>query len=63
MTKDCLEDHMMLLAWLKKNRKPPQKPHDIDANASGFPTVDQIMQTSDVFYGPLKIKVLWHGSV
>lgn len=54
MIKDCLEDMM----YLKNTRKPETKPPNPDSltknMGAGFPTVEQVEQASDLYYGPLK---------
>jgi hypothetical protein len=62
MIKDCTEDHMMILNSIRKAPRP-LSPHPLDKGNMGYPTVEEVMKLSDVYYGPLKMSRPLHGSL
>jgi hypothetical protein len=62
MIKDCTEDRLLILRSIQKVSRPDAS-SSIDKSGMGYPTVDEIMKLSDVYYGPPKVRVLWHGSI
>jgi len=70
MTKDCLEDEAFLQAHpsvfgirpirFVDNGKPRLHATTL---GHGVPTVDEVREVSDFYYGPPKLMVLWHGLI